>query len=102
MSFNDVTFNQVFSPPQTLGTFHRPSSYNGKIKDANLYSHKESSAYVYLALGAQANQMNCPASIESLVRKSGWDGPVYMITDREDCFDKEAIVKNAQMKKTSA
>jgi hypothetical protein len=39
-------------------------------------SHVDNAAYVFLALGAQANQMNCPAAIETLVRYGGWDGDV--------------------------
>lgn len=55
--------------------------------------------YVFLALGAQANQMNCPAAIESLVKYGGWDGDVYLLTDRNDCFDEDTIVRNADMDK---
>ena len=54
-------------------------------------------AYVFLALGAQAHTLSCPASIESLVRFTGWSGHVYMFTDRPSCFDKESIVQNAGM-----
>ena len=31
----------------------------------------ESAAFVFLSLGSQANQMNCPAAIESLVKHGG-------------------------------
>lgn len=55
--------------------------------------------YVFLALGAQANQMNCPAAIESLVKYGGWGGDVYLLTDRNDCFDEDTIVRNADMDK---
>ena len=43
--------------------------------------------------------MNCPAAIESLVRVSGWNGHIYLLTDREDCFDEDEIVENAEMRK---
>lgn len=56
-------------------------------------------AFAFLGLGAQANQMNCPAAIESLVKVAGWDGPVYLITDRQECFDKDQIVAHAGMRK---
>jgi len=42
--------------------------------------------------------MNCPAAVESLVRFSGWDGEVYIITDKAACFDTQQIVSNAKMK----
>lgn len=66
--------------------------------DARNKSHVDGSAFVFLALGAQANQMNCPAAVESLVRFSGWDGDVYIITDKAACFDTQLIVSNAKMK----
>ena len=50
-------------------------------------------AYVFLALGAQAHQLNCIGSIESLVRYGTWDGHVYMLTDRLDCFDIKDVLK---------
>lgn len=56
------------------------------------------SAYVLLALGVQNNLMNCPAAIESLVRFGGWNGPVYLLTDRETCLNRKEIVANAGMK----
>lgn len=68
------------------------------IPAARHYTSLNDSAFVFLALGAQANQMNCPAAVESLVRFGGWDGDVYMITDRANCFDENLIVKNAGMK----
>lgn len=58
---------------------------------------QEDAAYVLLALGAQGNQLNCNAAIESLVRYGGWFGDIYLITDRRSCFDKSVIVKNAGM-----
>ena len=42
-------------------------------------------------------QLNCQASIESLVKYAGWNGHVYMITDREHCYQSEKIVSNAGM-----
>lgn len=67
------------------------------IPEAKTFSSTNESAFVLLALGVQANQMNCPAAVESLVRFGGWDGDVYMITDQENCFDEERIVRNAGM-----
>ena len=67
---------------------------------ANSRSSVPGVGYVFLALGAQANQMNCPAAIESLVKYGGWNGNIYLITDREDCFDEEEIVSNADMEKS--
>ncbi len=43
--------------------------------------------------------MNCPAAIESLVRYGGWDGDVYMITDRKSCFDEDVIIRNSNIQK---
>jgi hypothetical protein len=68
-----------------------------KIKLATKLSSINNAAYVYLALGAQANQLNCESSIESLVKYGGWNGSIYMITDRANCYDKEKIIANAGM-----
>lgn len=54
-------------------------------------------AYVFLALGVQANQLNCPAAVESLVRIGGWDGHVFMLTDRDSCFDTPRIVRDSHI-----
>lgn len=59
--------------------------------------HVNGSAYVFLALGAQANSMSCAGAVESLVRYGGWSGDVYLITDRPSCFDREQIVSAAEM-----
>lgn len=59
----------------------------------------DDSAYVMMALGASANTMNCPAAIETLVRYGGWNGHVYLLTDRESCFDREEIISNAGMER---
>jgi hypothetical protein len=67
------------------------------IPEARSRSSITNAAVVFLALGAQANQMNCPAAIETLVRYAGWDGDVYLITDRPHCFSAESIVRNAGM-----
>jgi hypothetical protein len=69
------------------------------IPEATQFSSLNNSAYVFLALGVQANQMNCPAAVESLVRYGGWNGDVYIVTDRENCFDVNSIIKNAGMDK---
>ena len=66
-------------------------------KLAKKKTHVEDSAYVFLALGAQANSMTCGGAVESLVRYGGWSGDVYLITDRPNCFDREQIVANAEM-----
>lgn len=68
-----------------------------KIRLATKLSSINNAAYVYLALGAQANQLNCESSIESLVKYGGWNGSIYMITDRANCYDKEKIIANAGM-----
>lgn len=67
------------------------------IQEASIRSAVPTAAVAFLALGAQANQLNCPAAIESLVRYGGWDGDVYLVTDRMDCFNEKSIVKNAGM-----
>lgn len=78
----------------SVSNFHPTTT----LPEASKQSALDNSAYVFLALGAQANQMNCPAAVESLVRFGGWGGDVYIITDRENCFDGDQIVKNAGMK----
>jgi hypothetical protein len=64
------SINDGYAVYASTGAEHRPSMHN-------------SSAYVFLALGVQANQLNCPAAIESLVRIGKWDGHVYMLTGLE-------------------
>jgi len=68
------------------------------FREATEFSSVDNAAYVFLGLGAMAHQMNCEAAIESLVRYGGWDGQVYLITEQEQCFDEDEIVKNAGMK----
>jgi len=58
-------------------------------------SSTKDGAFVFLALGAQANQMNCPAAIESLVKVSGWSGHVYLLTDKSTCFDEPGIIRDS-------
>lgn len=58
-------------------------------------SSTKDGAFVFLALGAQANQMNCPAAIESLVKISGWSGHVYLLTDKSTCFDEPSIIRDS-------
>lgn len=41
--------------------------------------------------------MNCPAAIESLVKVSGWDGHVYLLTDKSSCFNEQEIIRDASM-----
>lgn len=62
---------------------------------ARTKSYVEKSAYVFLGLGAQAHQRNCPAAIESLVKHAGWAGDVYLITDKPNCFNKTRVIKEA-------
>jgi hypothetical protein len=69
------------------------------IPEATNRSHVEGAGFAFLALGAQANQMNCPAAIESLVRFSGWNGDVYLITDQEYCFNPQEIISNSGIPK---
>ena len=68
------------------------SHLNNKIVKAKNFSSYDDTAFAFLALGAQAHQMNCPAAIESLVKFAGWNGNVYLITDRESCFDKKVTI----------
>lgn len=68
---------------------------NRPIPEARNRSHIEGTGFAFLALGAQANQMNCPAAIESLARFSGWNGDVYLITDQEYCFNPDDIVRHS-------
>ena len=83
------------SIPAKLATSLRPKQivYNSDERKVI----QEDAAYVLLALGAQGNQLNCNAAIESLVRYGGWFGDIYLITDRRSCFDKTVIVTNAGM-----
>lgn len=62
---------------------------------ATIQSGADAAAYVMLGLGAQANQMNCPAAIESLVKHGGWAGKVFLLTDKKDCFNSDEIIKNS-------
>ena len=68
-----------------------------KHKETSNYTSINDGAYAFLSMGAQSNQLNCIASIESLVRYGGWDGHVYLITDRDYCYDKKTIVNYANM-----
>lgn len=76
----------------------RPMDINADLTSELPKESPSNAAYVFLALGPQALQMNCPAAIESLSRIGGWTGDVYLISDRLDCFDKDEIVRNAEMK----
>jgi hypothetical protein len=71
------------------------------IEPATNRSSRRDGAFVFLALGAQANQMNCPAAIESLVRLGGWDGQVYLLTDKPDCFNDQDIRTAADLPRGS-
>lgn len=89
------SISSIETDPATGSLLHMDKSF---IPEAKNKSHAEGAAFAFLALGAQANQMNCPAAVESLVRFSGWDGDVYLITDQDYCFDTQEIVANAGMK----
>jgi hypothetical protein len=78
--------------------FAEGSVHNAVIVEAKNQSSIPNGAFAFLALGAQANQLNCPAAVESLVRYGGWDGEIYLITDQANCFDPKEIVQNAGMK----
>lgn len=58
-----------------------------EVRKATAATYKNDTAFVFLALGPQTVQMNCPAAVESLVKYAGWGGDVYFITDRKSCFD---------------
>ena len=62
---------------------------------ATMQSGADAAAYVMLGLGAQANQLNCPAAIESLVKHGGWAGRIFLLTDKIDCFDKNEVILNS-------
>lgn len=64
---------------------------------AKSFESVNDTAYVFLGLGATAHQLNCQASIESLVRYGGWSGKIFLITDQGNCFDDALIIKNAGM-----
>ena len=84
------------SRPQATGTASINSG-NRPVLEASSRSSVSRAAFVFLGLGAQAYQMNCPAAIESLVRYGGWNGEVYLVTDRATCFNEKEIVEAAGM-----
>lgn len=88
----------------SVGLSSRPNSLSVKrhATEATVAKTHESlsdTAYVFLGLGATAHQLNCPASIESLVRYGGWSGKIFLITDQGNCFDDDLIIRNAGMEK---
>lgn len=83
----------------TMRSYSSDSVNNELVPDAKQFSSTKDGAYVFLALGAQTIQMNCPAAIESLVRHAGWNGKVYLVTDKYSCYDKQEIIENAGMQK---
>jgi hypothetical protein len=92
-------FSLISQSVSSSNTFFLRQIANSNIKmhyfkQATIKSSIPNAAYAFLALGAQANQINCIAAIESLIKFTGWDGPVYMLTDREECFDIPTIVKH--------
>lgn len=84
------------STVQNLG--EKSFSYDSVI-EAKSFSSLNGGAFVFLALGAQTIQMNCPAAIESLVRFGGWNGEIYLITDKYACYDEKEIIENAGIEK---
>ena len=59
----------------------------------------ENAAYLFYILGAQGNQINAQAAIESLVKIAGWDGKIYIITDRNEwCVIKDDIIRDSGMR----
>lgn len=87
--------NHYIVDPSFPGSNPQSNDKSHRIHKAKLFSSVPKSAYVFLALGAQANQLNCLGSIESLVKYAGWDGHVYMLTDRPSCFNvKEILAKS--------
>lgn len=87
-----ITMNALVSAP-----FARKQQVSGVFPVAKRKTSVGGAVFAVLALGPQAYQMNCPAAVESLVKYGGWGGDVYLITDRESCFDRDEIVRNAGM-----
>ena len=88
----------------SLGVFENSNSFKGykeTNKEIKLIPHAENvtnvdnAAFLYFMLGAQGNQMNTQASIESLVKVAGWGGKVYVVVDRSDCIDEAAILRDS-------
>lgn len=82
---------------------HKLNSFNS-LSSSNTYQDTkilEESGVVFLALGAQANQMNCNAAIESLVKYGGWNGKVFLITDSKRCFDYKQILQDSTIDKNN-
>jgi len=86
-----ITFwtSSYLSPPKKVTS--------ALVQEAKSFHSIPNAGFVFLGLGAQANQMNCPAAIESLVRYGGWDGHIYLVTDQPRCFDTEEIISNSKM-----
>lgn len=87
--YSVTNIEEPYNGPGPMGTRPIPEAVNR--------SHIPGTAFAFLALGAQANQMNCPAAIESLVRFSGWDGDIFLITDQEYCFNPQEIIKHTNL-----
>lgn len=87
----------AFSEPKITTTSPNKQGIFMKVPEAQNRSTVSGAAFAFLALGAQAYQKNCDAAIESLVRFGGWDGDVYLITDRKTCFNPKKIIENAGM-----
>lgn len=96
LSYRDNTSLVTPSTPTSLSS-NPAQGEPVYLKEAQNKSSVSGAAYIFLALGAQAYQMNCPAAIETLVRYGGWDGDVYLLTDQMHCFDADKIAKHAGM-----
>jgi hypothetical protein len=92
-----IVLYDIYQDNETVSSIDKNSNPFKKHIEAKNYTSIEDGAYAFLSMGAQSNQLNCAASIESLVRYGGWDGHIYLITDREYCYDKKTLVKNANM-----
>jgi hypothetical protein len=94
-----LSYLQIFN---NFNSYKIVRNANFEFKDIPVVEKNErigldKGAYVFLGLGAQANQLNCNAAIESLVRHSGWAGDVYLITDKPYCFDEDEIINNSEI-----
>lgn len=92
-----VLLSLLFNGPSLSSVSDANRSYNSyyTISQAKNMSHVPGAAYVFLALGPQANQLNCPAAVESLVKFAGWDGDVYVVTDQPRCFSVQDILADS-------
>lgn len=64
------------------------------IQHAQQSSNRQDTAFVFLGLNSYARQLKCEGAIESLRKVGGWEGKIYLLTNKEDCFDKEKMEEN--------